>query len=46
VRSLRCWRARRKVIEVGLTIASVAYGGMLGVFLLGVSRAGLRSAGP
>jgi solute:Na+ symporter, SSS family len=25
-----------KVIEVGLTIASVAYGGMLGVFLLGV----------
>ncbi|MGA7343273.1 MAG: sodium:solute symporter [Terracidiphilus sp.] len=25
-----------RVIEVGLTIASVAYGGMLGVFLLGV----------
>jgi SSS family transporter len=35
-----------KVIEVGLTIASVAYGGMLGVFLLGVltRRASERGA--
>ena len=35
-----------KVIEVGLTIASIAYGGMLGVFLLGVltRRASERGA--
>jgi SSS family transporter len=35
-----------RVIEVGLTIASVAYGGMLGVFLLGVltRRASERGA--
>jgi SSS family transporter len=35
-----------KVIEVGLTIASVAYGGMLGVFMLGVltRRASERGA--
>ncbi len=35
-----------RVIEVGLTIASVAYGGMLGVFLLGVltSKASERGA--
>lgn len=35
-----------RVIEVGLTIASVAYGGMLGVFLLGVltRRANERGA--
>jgi len=35
-----------RVIEVGLTIASIAYGGMLGVFLLGVltRRASERGA--
>ena len=29
-------RGRGKVLELGLSIASVAYGGLLGVFLLGV----------
>jgi SSS family solute:Na+ symporter len=29
-------RGRGKVLETGLSIASVAYGGLLGVFLLGV----------
>lgn len=34
-----------RVIEVGLTIASVAYGGMLGVFLLGVLTRRASEAG-
>jgi len=34
-----------RVIEVGLTIASIAYGGMLGVFLLGVLTRRPRRAG-
>jgi len=34
-----------RVIEVGLTIASIAYGGMLGVFLLGVLTRGASERG-
>jgi SSS family transporter len=38
-------RGRGKVLETGLSIASVAYGGLLGVFLLGVLTRRARQAG-
>jgi len=34
-----------KVLEIGLSIASVAYGGLLGVFLLGLLTRRARQAG-
>jgi len=38
-------RGRGKVLELGLSIASVAYGGLLGVFLLGLLTRRARQSG-
>jgi SSS family transporter len=38
-------RGKGKVLELGLSIASVAYGGLLGVFLLGVLTRRARQSG-